>query len=225
MTSKKEISQEDKHCIDIELDKLKNICILPNTVAVIESHKTHSEVYPSIMKYFLDLGYNIHLFCLKEHTKMNPLSRCNFDKTKIEIFSFPTMPETQSFFDMFNAYSLIFVATIFTHNGYSFINALEKLYMKKYQKNNVYCIDHDFTSVEKNIQTIEQRFLDNHKVFVLRDGIAYKGAMLPFLTASYFGEYISNDKLNKIRTFVCVGGGGYKAILEILHCFFLLSTH
>lgn len=206
MISKRQICENDKCLIDETLKDLKTISILPNTIAIIESHKTHAEILPSAIKYFMDLGYNVHLFCIKEHEKMRPLDRCNFDKRKIKVFSFPTMPEIQDFFDMLYNYSLVFVTTIFTYNGYSFLNALEKNYMKKYAKNNVYCIDHDFTSVQNNIETIEQRFLSNNRVFVLRRGITYKDKMLPYLTASYFGEYILKNNLNQRIEFVSVGG-------------------
>lgn len=178
-----------------------------NTIAIIESHKKHAEVYPSVIKYFLDLGYNVHLFHLEEHVELDSLKNCNFPKEKFQTFAFVKMPETQEFFDLLNNYTLIFVATMFTHDGYNFLNALEENYIKKYSKENVFCIDHDFTSIQKGIQTIEQRFLDNNKVFVLRDNIKYNNKNLPFISPIYLGDYkLEKHILNNKKEFVCVGG-------------------
>lgn len=178
-----------------------------NTVAIIESHKKHAEVYPSVIKYFLDLGYNVHLFHLEEHVELDSLKNCNYPKEKFQTFAFVKMPETQEFFDLLNNYTLIFVATMFTHDGYNFLNALEENYIKKYSKENVFCIDHDFTSIQKGIQTIEQRFLDKNKVFVLRDNIKYHNKNLPFISPIYLGEYkLEKHILNNKKEFLCVGG-------------------
>ena len=59
---------EENSCI---LSDLRNEIINDNTVVVIESHKKHAEVYPSIIHYFLELGFKVHLYCLKEHLKEN----------------------------------------------------------------------------------------------------------------------------------------------------------
>lgn len=189
------------------INQIKEFETKNNTVAIIESHKKHAEVYPSVIKYFLDLGYNVHLFHLEEHVELDSLKNCNFDKEKFQTFAFVKMPETQEFFDLLNNYTLIFVATMFTHDGYNFLNALEENYMKKYSKENVFCIDHDFTSIQKGIQTIEQRFLDNNKVFVLRDNIKYNNKKIPFISPIYLGEYkLEKHILNNKKEFVCVGG-------------------
>ena len=95
---------------------------------------------------------------------------------------------------------------MFTHDGYNFLNSLEENYMKKYSKENVFCIDHDFTSLQKGIQTIEQRFLDNNKVFVLRDNIKYNNKNLPFICPIYLGDYkLEKHILNNKKEFVCGG--------------------
>lgn len=189
------------------IKQIKETKIKNNTVVIIESHKKHAEVYPSIIKYFIDLGYNVHLFHLEEHVELDSLKNCDFDKENFQSFAFPKMPETQEFFELLKNYSLIFIATMFTHDGYNFLNALEENYMKKYSKENVFCIDHDFTSLQKDIQTIEQRFLDSNKVFVLRDNIKYNNKNLPFISPIYFGNYeLRNHILNKTKEFICVGG-------------------
>ena len=194
---------EENSCI---LNDLRNEIINDNTIVVIESHKKHAEVYPSIIHYFLELGFNVHLYCLKEHLKENSLCRVQFDSSKFKIFAFPIMPESDEFFEHLTKYKYIFIDTIFTHDGYNFINALDKGYSQKYNKDNVYCIDHDFVSVQKGIETIEQRMIANNKTFVLRDKIEILGKKLPFVVPSWFGNYSIPQKNDKTH-FISVGGG------------------
>ena len=206
MAEKRKLSDTDALAVNEQLNKITSTGIAENTVAVIESHKKHGEVYPSAIKYFLDLGYNVHLLHLEDHKKENSLCRCNFDAARFKDFVFPRMPETEEFFKILTHYKFIFVMTMFTHDGYNFLNALEKNYMQKYNKNNVFCIDHDFVSLQKNMESIEQRFLDAGKVFVLRDGIHYKEKLLPFVSPTFFGDYKITPK-NRKTNFICVGGG------------------
>lgn len=206
MAQKNQVSDTDALKIKNELAKVHSFPLNNNTVAVIESHRKHAEVYPSVIKYFLDLGYDVHLFHLEDHKKDNSLCRCSFDVNRFHEFVFPQMPETEEFFDILTKYSYVFVMTMFTHNGYNFLNSLEKGFMQKYQRDNVYCIDHDFVSLQKNMQSIEQRFLNQDKVFVLRDGIEYNGKTLPFVSPIYFGQSKITPKNDKTN-FICVGGG------------------
>lgn len=206
MAEKRKPSDSNTQIIMEQLKKLGSIDIKENTVAIIESHRKHGEVYPSVIKHFLDLGYNVHLYHLDEHKKDDSLCRCHFDKDKFSDFVFPQMPETEEFFNILTKYTYVFIMTMFTHDGYNFLNALEKGYIKKFNRDNVYCVDHDFVSVQKGMEGVEQHFLDKNKVFVLRDGIEYQDKILPFVSPIYFGDFKITQKNDK-TDFICVGGG------------------
>lgn len=193
------------------------------TIAVIESFRKHAEVYPAIIYYFLEMGYDVHLFRLQEHQKDESLCRANFDKDHFKIFQFPIMPESESFFELLNSYKFIFVNTIFTHDGYNFANALDGGYLKKYNKDNVYFIDHDFVSLQKNLETIEKRMFEQNKLFVLRDGIEILGQKLPYVSPTWFGEYRTPTKKEKTH-FICVGGGYQKNLRNFERLFCSLNS-
>ena len=77
-------------------------------------------------------------------------------------------------------------------------------------------------SLQKNIETIEQRFLNNDKVFVLRNNIKYKSKNLQFLSPTYFGDVKILPKNTDIVHFVSIGGGlqnnlrNFKLLLETI---------
>ncbi len=204
---KRNISSVIDDKINEKINVIKQKSVKDNSIAIIESHKKHAEVYPSVVKYFLDLGYNVDLFILDEHENMNSTLRCDFDKDKFRQFSFPIMPTNQAFYEILKQYKYIFLMTMFTHDGYYYINNLEKNLIKKYNRDNVYCIDHDFMSIQKNIETIEQRFLNNNKVFVLRNNIMYENKILPFVSPTYFGKVNITQKNTDIFNFISIGGG------------------
>lgn len=206
------VSEDQQTAVSNLIEKINHLEITDNTVAIIESFTYHAVIQPSIIKYFLELGYNVHLYNLPSHQKSNALIRCDFNKNNFNVFTFPYFPNEQNFYDLFLNYKVIFVCTLFTHNGYNFANNMNTNYQLRYNKNNVYFIDHDLISVQKNINTIEQGLLDNNKIFVLRNNILYKNRILPFVSPIDFGNIKSTQKHSDIVNFISIGGGFTKNV-------------
>ena len=194
-----------------------------NTVLIIESFLKHGEVYPALIHYLLELGYNVHLFRLEEHQKNESLCRTDFDNKRFKTFQFPIMPESDTFFELLNSYKYIFVTTLFTHDGYNFANALEKGFLEKYNKKNTFFIDHDFLSINNGLSSIEQRLFEQGKLFTLRDGIEILGHKIPFISPTWLGEYSYPEKKGKTH-FICIGGGYQKNLRNFKLLFNSIDT-
>lgn len=213
------IIEKQRALSDISLHKNENVLneldkceIKENTVLVVESFIKHGEVYPSIIKYFLDLGFDVHLYNLQDHMKVDPMVRCNFSKERVKVFTFSQMPVDQEFFNLFLNYKFIMICTILTHDGFYFINNFVEKYKNKYNKKNFLCINHDLYSLKVSNLFIEDMLIRENHIVTLRKRIKYKEIELPFISPYYLGEFTSiAANCDKIR-FVSVGGGLQKNV-------------
>lgn len=203
--AKMKLSDADSSINDVETERLKNTEIVDKTVAIIEPHAMHGEVYPSIIKYFMDLGYNVHLLTTISNKETNSLVRCSFDKDRFSAFYFSKIPSNQGFFDLLRRYDYILDETILTADGYYFALKLEENYINKYNKDNVFAICHDVISIQKSANP-EIRFLKKKKTFVLKDNIMFEGKNLPYIYPIYFGDIKTDKKNNNQTNFIAVGG-------------------
>jgi hypothetical protein len=204
-----QVTPEDIAVMNVEIDNLLKTNVKPHTVAIMEPHAWHGENYPSVMKNFLDLGYNMHLLVNAEHLKVNSLVNCPFPSDRFKIFPFKHFPNTLSFFEFLLNYEYLFLMTTLTHEGFHHALSLENNYLQKYDKNNLYCISHELSSLDNEADTFDRRMLNSGRVFVLRGGIEYNGQEIPFVSPVYFGE-CDNTKgtapKNKKTKFISVGG-------------------
>ncbi len=206
INKKYKLSPEDELLLQEEIHAAITTEVNENTVALIEPHLWHSEVYPSIIKYFLDLGFSVHLFLLKENFNMKSLCRFIYNDKQLKIFQLTDMPLTQKFFDKLLKYKYIFIETLCTHQGYRFILNFEEKYLNKYCKENVYSIVHDVLSHYPTLDSPEKKFLKKHKAFVLRDGIKYNNLDVPYLAALYYGKINITHKNKNFTKFISIGG-------------------
>lgn len=200
------IDKETEQKIMSLLDELIKIPVKKNTILLIESHLGHSEVYPSVINYFIKLGFSVHLFVLEENIRMNSLCRCSFPKEKFQYFVFPKFVITTKFIETIQKYTYIINETFLTHEGYFFSLQLEE----NLKKNNYYGIIHNVCTAEELENSPEKRLLDNDKAFVLRNNIYYKSKEIPFILLNYFGNIRRNFDISYKRKFIVVGGGNKK---------------
>ena len=189
---------------------IKNADITKPTIALLEPYTCHGEVYPSYIKYFLDLGYDVHLLVQEQHLKFNSLENCNFPPDKFKMFSFRNFPDMQEFYEFLLNYEYLFFMTLFTSGGFCYVSQFKENFLQKYNKDNIYGISHEIissklpTGLEKD-EVMERHMLDNDKIFVLRPDIKHKSKELPFASSIYFGDIRITPKNKKIR-FVSIGG-------------------
>lgn len=198
-----------------EVDLLFKSDVAQNTIAILENNNFHAECYPSYIKYFIELGFNVHLFITKKNYQENSLVNCNFPEDKIKIFSFNKFPTCDKFFEYLLRYKYILLATLLCKTNVYYANLIKNNYVLKYKKDNLFCINHDVEADPEN-KTIEDFFSD--KTFVLRDKITSGNKIYPFISPVYFGEYknlIKHKSTDKIK-FLCVGGNSEKRNFEEL---------
>ncbi|MDR1167963.1 MAG: hypothetical protein LBK53_03615 [Heliobacteriaceae bacterium] len=200
------LTAEDQKVMSHEVSEfIKNAGMKSKTVAVLEPHPWHGEVYPAFIKYFLDLGYDVHLLVDAQHTGLNSLVNCNFPSDRFKMFEFAHFPIKQEFYDFLVNYEYLFLMTVLTHDGFHYALSLERNFLQKYNKNNLYCISHELSSLNNRTETFESRMVDKNRVFVLRDKIKYKEKELPFVSPVYFGDIKITSK-NKKTKFISIGG-------------------
>jgi len=195
---------------ELQVQKFRETNIAPNTVAVVEMD-CHGEVFPSIVNYFLRLGYKVHLFLAsdaKDTTEYKPLTRTDFD---IEIFYI----REKMFCDIlansiyFTNYKYVFFPTIFEAGDY-----LQDA-ICKYSGNNIYYINHCSNPAIENNLSVQAKFLydelfEKNRVFSIKPNVKN----IPnFAVCTYFGDNIKPHKKNEITTFIC-GGGAWKSKLR-----------
>ena len=193
-----------------ETNSINNILkegIPDNTILLFEPNTCHAECIPSYIKYFIELGFNIHLITSKKNIEENPFVNCHFDKNKLKVFSFKKAPTSPEFFTLLSKYKYVLLLSFFFYcskNEY-YIEYLKKNYIN-HDYTNLFVINHEVDYYPES-NAIETFFAD--KTFVLRDGIKKddRNAPFPFISPIYFGEYTNliKKKSNTVK-FLCIGG-------------------
>lgn len=209
---------------EIELSEIQEAVKVPvkqNTIALLEPNDYHSECYPSYIKYFLELGFDVHLFTHKKNIEENSLVSCNFPNDRLKIFSFSKFPIHEPFFENLCRYKYIFLATLLCHASSFYAEELKKNYLIKFQKKNLYCINHETNYNDTTINT--EKYLINN-TFTLRRGInkVTGEGFYPFISPIYFGEFenLIKPAKNKQIVFLNVSGNylnnmrNYKSLFE-----------
>jgi hypothetical protein len=214
-----EVTAEDLEVMNAKVqDFIRNAAVTRPTVVLFEPHAWHGQVYPAFIKYFLDLGYDVHLLVNAQEAKMDSLVNCDFPSDRFKMFPFEHFPQTQEFYEFLLNYEYLFLMTTLTHDGFHYALQLEENFLKKYNKENLYCISHELSSLKNEASTFESRMLDNDKVFVLRGGINAKGKELQFISPTDIGNIKTAPKNKKTR-FISIGGVWKKNIRDFSELF------
>lgn len=203
--------------IELEKNNIERLLkegIKENTILLIEPNPFHGECLPSYVNYFLEFGFNVHLFTSKENIIENPFINCNFPEDKFKIISFEKVPSIDYFMKYLLNYKYIFLTSmLFLGNTY-YANLLYENYSIKYKKNNLFLISHelDSTKYSSNFEILHQ-----NNIFVLRQGVQKNELTkeFPFVSPIYFGEFpdLIKEKKAEIVKFLAVGGN-YKKNLR-----------
>ncbi|GMO56858.1 MAG: hypothetical protein Ta2D_02100 [Rickettsiales bacterium] len=172
-----------------------------NTICVMEFY-CHYEVIPSIIKYLLDLGYNVHLFVKNEQNSLNSLINCDFPTDNFQIFTIPKFVNRDEVFNSLLQYKHIFLLT----SLFEIHKVFYERYVKQFGKDNFTYISHHFNhSPEVPIgEESENFFVKHNRIFTLRDKIKYGEKTVPFFYPIYFGSINITPK-NKVVRFISTG--------------------
>lgn len=198
-------TDEEKRIESVELQQVYEADAGNNTIALLEPNDYHGECFPSYIKYFIDLGFNVHLYTTKKNFAENSLINCRFPENKFTAFTFSKFPISDAFFRHLLKYKYVFLLSLLC-SGYIYY---AKVLMDKYFTNNqkkLFVINHEI-DYDKTTTNIENDLKNN--TFVLRDQIKYSDSRsLPFISPIYFGEYsnILKMKNNTVTKIICIGG-------------------
>lgn len=193
-------------------NKLSSKKIVENSVLLIEPNDCHSECLPSYVNYFLQAGFDVDLFISTRNYQENAFVYSDFSKNKFRIFSFDKPFSTEEFYEYLKNYKYILLTTLtffcIIPNVYDlYVNMLVENYSKRYNKNNLFVINHE-VDFSENTADIEEYL--KAKTFVLRPNVKRKlsDIKIPFLSPTYFGQFsnLQKNRNEKYTKFLCVGG-------------------
>ena len=186
--------------IDKNNFKFKNHKIRLNSVLIVEPNPYHSEILPSYIKYFQDLGFKIDLFLRHENLKDLP----EFDKSEINIFE-GCIKHIKKCLKLrkIRKYEYVFFSTsALCEKGVaqSFLNYLK---FKPKAKNGLLMVEHSVIPCLENYK--EEKFLKQNRLF---STFGYND--VPQLTPCYFNNVKITPKSNdNIVRFSVVGATYY----------------
>ena len=166
-----------------------------NSVLLIEVNSCHGEVISGYIQYFKDMGFNIDCLINQEFKTDNPF--CRLDMKGINVFYFnPLYIKKCLKYKYTKKYKHIVVMSTTVYNGLPFDNIFKNIpYLRKHPS--LYIVEHELNYIESQNET---DLLKNNRVIVL--GKFDRGV---FVNPCRFGD-IKITKLNKIPTFITVGG-------------------
>lgn len=170
-------------------------------ILVIEPNRAHGEVIVGIVKYLIDLGFEVDVLLRSELIAENPFKR--FKHKNIRIF------EVSLFILYFMTKQLVarYKKTIISSSAfYCWIKTKDEQitylsflrdFAQGVDTKNILLIEHDLNDIER---FAEQELLNNHQIITLADlGKAV------FVNPHYFGPVVNLPK-NTVTNFIVVGG-------------------
>ena len=180
----------------INLLPLKTPIIKENTFIVWEPcSKSHSEVVPGFVKYFVDLGYHVSVLVDKDRLKEGLFCRYNMENISLNKMSFDEIKRYFSESDLSNVKGVL-VTTMGKicdcenpQSAYDFFNP-------KTDRSKLHFVEHEASfAVDKGTW--------NEKIVTLRE-LNYKDAKSIVVNPHYFGQVKINPK-NEVTNFITIG--------------------
>jgi len=177
--------------------------VFSHTVLICEFHSGHGECLPSYIRYFLALGYKVHVLINVENYIQGPFFKCSFPEDKVKFFIVDEyILDNDLFYKKLIWYQHVIMATSMCNWGKINLSILERNYVKKYHKDNFYFIEHNLNNYYKKQ---EQRLI-NKEYFEKRLFVIHKNPNHSWLIPMYFYDNVLVKKPKKNFTnFITVG--------------------
>ena len=162
-------------------------------IAIIEHSNIHGEVYPTFVKYLIELGHTVHLYTTFYNLHQNSFARYDFldNQCMVNHLDEKEFCQDHQFHRTLSLYDRVVLMTPFSYSP---------LLTLDYLNNKLYGIVH--TTDEPWVQNL----LNNNRAFVLRPGVKHNGDEIPFVVPSFFfGLETKIDKNTKTQL-ISVGG-------------------
>ena len=178
-----------------DLYVFSNVPIKGQTVLIIEQNDVHSETIPGYAKYFLDLGYNVHVVMPEKLEKEKPF--CRFKHQNLKIFHL----EKNDFslylkLDKIKDYSKIFVSS---HILYFWTESWK--YFHEYF-NELQIYQDKLFFIEHHLELANTEMVKKKKVFALAEFPEFVDK-IPMVNPHYFGDInITSNTQGKTNFFV-----------------------
>ena len=185
--------------LDVQSFIISNVS--SHTILICEFFKVHGECLPSYVKYFLTLGYNVHVVIDVYNYILGTFAKCNFPKDRVKIFIVDKhLLYNDLFYKKIIRYQYIVFATNFFWENY--LSFFEHKYVKAYNKNNFYWIEHHlhqyYEHQEKHI--CDKEYFERHLLLIRVNPIH------PWVIPLYFYDNVLVKKTKgNVTNFLSVG--------------------
>lgn len=184
---------------NINLINFINAKISDNTVLVSEFNNSHGEVIPGIVKYFLDLNYNVDIL-VTNNIFYERISDIFNDNNKVKIFSLDLDRIKKAFNNKkIKKYKNIFITSYYIYNT---INNWPSIldYIP-----NIYKLNKNTIIMEHHIDLINRNLLRKNKKIAIMHNLDEE-LKENYINPHYFGDFNCKTKNKDITKFIVVGG-------------------
>ena len=184
---------------NINLINFINANISDNTVLVSEFNNSHGEVIPGIVKYFLDLNYNVDIL-ITNNIFYERISDIFNDNNKVKIFSLDLDRIKKAFNNKkIKKYKNIFITSYYIYNT---INNWPSIldYIP-----NIYKLNKNTIIMEHHIDLINRNLLRKNKKIAIMHNLNEE-LKENYINPHYFGDFNYKTKNKDITKFIVVGG-------------------